>query len=114
MTELNVLNTYNDFSSPLPTELVSLKNLIHLCLGGNFFLGPISKSYSKIQSLKFLGLNGNADTGKALANLARLKNLKEMYLGYYNSFEGGISLELGLLSSLQLLNMASCCSDPNN
>ena len=85
-----------------------MKNLKHLCLGGNYFSGPIPDSYSEIQSLEFLGLNGNSLTGKILARLGRLKNLKGLFVGYYNAFEGGITEELGSLSSLQHLDMASC------
>nr|POF05734.1 receptor protein kinase clavata1 [Quercus suber] len=109
MTQLEILDTCNNnFSGPLPTELVNLKNLKHLCLGGNYFSGPIPDSYSEIQSLEFLDLNGNSLTGKIPARLGRLKNLKGLFVGYYNAFEGGIPEELGSLSSLQRLDMANC------
>ncbi|KAK7818467.1 receptor protein kinase clavata1 [Quercus suber] len=107
--KLEILDTCNNnFSGPLPTELVNLKNLKHLCLGGNYFSGPIPDSYSEIQSLEFLDLNGNSLTGKIPARLGRLKNLKGLFVGYYNAFEGGIPEELGSLSSLQRLDMANC------
>lgn len=109
MTELEVFDVYNNnFSGPLPTEVAGLKNLKHLCLGGNFFSGPIPESYSEIQSLEFLGLNGNALTGKVPASLSRLKNLTHLFLGYFNNYTGSIPPELGSLSSLQILDMASC------
>jgi hypothetical protein len=61
MTELEILDTYNNnFSGLLPTQLVNLKNLKHLCLGGNYFSGPIPETYSEVQSLEFLSLNGNS------------------------------------------------------
>ncbi|KAK7859252.1 receptor protein kinase clavata1 [Quercus suber] len=54
MTKLEILDTFNNnFSEPLPTKLVNLKNLNHLCLGGNYFPGLIPNSYSEIQSLDF-------------------------------------------------------------
>ncbi|XP_016647018.1 PREDICTED: receptor protein kinase CLAVATA1 [Prunus mume] len=109
MTELQVLDAYNNnFTGTLPLEIVNLKNLKHLQLGGNYFTGNIPETYSEMQSLEHLGLNGNWLTGKFPASLARLKNLKEMYVGYYNSYDGGIPPELGSLSSLQVLDMASC------
>ncbi|KAF5455754.1 hypothetical protein F2P56_025300 [Juglans regia] len=109
MTELEVIDTYNNnFSGPLPAEFVNLKWLKHLSLGGNFFSGPIPEIYADIQSLEYLGLNGNSHTGKFPASLGRLNNLKEMYVGYFNAYDGGIPPELGSLSSLELLDMASC------
>nr|POE84991.1 receptor protein kinase clavata1 [Quercus suber] len=80
MTKLEILDTFNNnFSEPLPTKLVNLKNLNHLCLGGNYFPGLIPNSYSEIQSLEFLGLDCNSLTGKILARLDKLKNLKGLY-----------------------------------
>ncbi|KAL5557856.1 hypothetical protein UlMin_034067 [Ulmus minor] len=108
-TELEVLDIYdNNFTGFLPIEVVSLKKLKHLHLGGNYFTGTIPVSYSEIESLEFLGLNGNSLSGKIPASLAKLKNLKEMYVGYFNNYVGGIPPELGFMSSLQLLDLGSC------
>ncbi|BBH05527.1 Leucine-rich receptor-like protein kinase family protein [Prunus dulcis] len=109
MPELEVLDAYNNqFSGQLPPELASCKRLKHLQMGGNYFTGEIPENYSNIQSLEYLGLNGNWLTGKLPASLALLKNLKELYVGYFNSFDGGIPPELGSLTWLQVLDLASC------
>ncbi|KAJ7966885.1 Leucine-rich receptor-like protein kinase family protein [Quillaja saponaria] len=109
MAALEILDVYNNnFSGPLPREIIHLKKLKHLQLGGNFFSGEIPESYSQIHSLEFLALKGNALTGEIPASLALLRNLRELYIGYYNVYEGGIPPELGFISSLQLLDMASC------
>ncbi|KAJ6390977.1 hypothetical protein OIU77_025063 [Salix suchowensis] len=55
MAQLEVLDVYNNnFSGSLPTEIVSLKNLKHVHLGGNFFSGTIPEEYSEILSLEYL------------------------------------------------------------
>ncbi|XP_038715383.1 receptor protein kinase CLAVATA1-like [Tripterygium wilfordii] len=109
MTELEVLDAYdNDFTGSLPVEITKLKNLKHLSFGGNYFTGEIPESYSEIQSLEFLGLNGIGLTGKTPLFLSRLKNLREMYIGYFNLYVGGIPPEFGSMSELRVLDMASC------
>ncbi|KAF8377809.1 hypothetical protein HHK36_031194 [Tetracentron sinense] len=109
LLELEILDLYNNnFTGSLPTELVQLKRLKHLQLGGNFFSGEIPAIYSEIQSLEYLGLNANGLSGRFPASLARLPNLQELYVGYYNTYEGGIPPELGSLSSLRVLDMSSC------
>lgn len=109
MVDLEVLDAYNNgFTGTLPPEIPELKKLKHLSLGGNFFNGEIPESYGDIQSLEYLGLNGAGISGKSPAFLSRLKNLKEMYIGYYNSYTGGIPPEFGGLTKLEILDMASC------
>ncbi|KAH9693437.1 Receptor protein kinase CLAVATA1 [Citrus sinensis] len=109
MTELEVLDAFNNnFTGPLPVEIVSLKNLKHLSFGGNYFSGEIPESYSEIQSLEYLGLNGIGLNGTAPVFLSLLKNLREMYIGYFNTYTGGIPPEFGTLSKLRVLDMASC------
>ncbi|KAM7518156.1 hypothetical protein LguiB_017118 [Lonicera macranthoides] len=108
MTELEVFDVYNNnFESNLPTEFVKLKKLKYLHLGGNFFHGEIPEAYSDFQFIEILGLQGNELTGKIPRSLAKLSSLRELWLGYYNSFEGGIPPEIGYLRSLQLLDLAS-------
>ncbi|KAJ7957885.1 Leucine-rich receptor-like protein kinase family protein [Quillaja saponaria] len=107
--DLEILDVYdNNFTGPLPLEFAKLKKLKHVDLGGNFFSGVIPGIYSEITKLEYFSLRTNALSGKIPASLARLKNLKELYLGYFNSYEGGIPPELGFISSLQLLDMSSC------
>ncbi|KAJ7966887.1 Leucine-rich repeat receptor-like protein kinase [Quillaja saponaria] len=83
MMDLEILGAYdNNFTGPLPWEIANLKKLKQFDLGGNFFPVP--------------------------ASLAHLKNLEELYLVYYNAYEGDIPPELGYIASLQLLDMANC------
>ncbi|XP_058090915.1 receptor protein kinase CLAVATA1 [Magnolia sinica] len=107
---LEILDAYNNnFSGPLPVVgIVHLKKVRHLHLGGNFFYGQIPASYSDLQTLEYLGLNGNALSGRVPPTLSRLSNLRELYIGYFNSYEGGIPPEFGTLTSLHLLDMSSC------
>ncbi|XP_010266812.1 PREDICTED: receptor protein kinase CLAVATA1 [Nelumbo nucifera] len=109
LLEVEIFDIYNNnFTGRLPTGLVKLKRLKHLHLGGNFFSGEIPSVYSEIQSLEYLGLNGNGLSGKIPATLSRLSNLRELYIGYYSTYEGGIPTEFGSLSSLLILDMGSC------
>ncbi|PRQ49184.1 putative transferase, protein kinase RLK-Pelle-LRR-XI-1 family [Rosa chinensis] len=115
MTELEVLDAYNnDFLGTLPLEIASLKKLRYLHLGDSFFTGEIPGNYSNIHSLEYLALNDNFLAGKVPASLAGLKNLKKLYVGNVrisincNKFDGGIPPELGMLESLQVLDMVGC------
>ncbi|CAE5983839.1 unnamed protein product [Arabidopsis arenosa] len=108
MVDLEVLDAYNnDFTGTLPLEIPELKKHKHLSLGGNFFNGEIPDSYGDIQSLEYLGLRAGL-SGKSPAFPSRLKNVREMYIGYYNSYTGGITPEFGGLTKLEILDMASC------
>ncbi|PON73397.1 LRR domain containing protein [Parasponia andersonii] len=100
MTELRVLDKYdNNFTGPLPIEIVGQKKIKHLPLGENYFTGSILESYSEIQSLDYLGLNGNS---------LNMKISKKCTLGYDNNYAGGIPAELGYMSSLKLLDIGGC------
>ncbi|KAJ4965232.1 hypothetical protein NE237_017081 [Protea cynaroides] len=109
LPEVEVFDIYNNnFSGSLPLQIVKLKRLKHLHLGGNYFTGEIPAIYSQLQSLEYLGLNGNSLSGRIPASLSRLSNLKELYLGYFNTYEGGILPEIGSLNSLRKLDISSC------
>ncbi|KFK42020.1 hypothetical protein AALP_AA2G201900 [Arabis alpina] len=109
MTNLEVLDAYNNnFTGTLPLQIPNLKKLKHLSLGGNFFTGEIPITYGDIETLEYLGLNGAGLSGDSPSFLSKLKNLKEMYIGYYNSYTGGVPKEFGGLTNLEVLDMASC------
>ncbi|KAL2522318.1 Receptor protein kinase CLAVATA1 [Forsythia ovata] len=109
MHELEVFDVYNNnFSGKLPREFVRLKKLKILTLGGNYFSGEIPEIYSEFESLTGLGLQGNSLSGKIPASLAKIPNLQELRLGYFNVYNGGIPPELSSVSSLRLLDLASC------
>ncbi|KAK3423768.1 hypothetical protein EUGRSUZ_H00964 [Eucalyptus grandis] len=109
MTQLEELDLgNNNFRGPLPPEVAGLKKLKRLDLGGNYFTGEIPEVYSEMEDLEYLGLQGNQLTGRVPASLAKLKNLRGLYLGYFNAFDGGIPAEFGSLKELRILDMASC------
>jgi len=56
---LKVFDVYrNEFSGPLPQELIKLPSLEQLNLGGNYFIGRIPPSYGNFKRLNFLILAG--------------------------------------------------------
>ncbi|KAL2241951.1 receptor protein kinase CLAVATA1-like [Sesamum indicum] len=109
LSELEVFDVYNNnFSGELPVQFVKLKKLRFLKLAGNFFSGEIPEIYSEFESVTHLALQGNSLTGKIPSSLARIPNLQELYLGYYNTYEGGIPPEFGSISTLRLLDLGMC------
>ncbi|KAK4254447.1 hypothetical protein QN277_009831 [Acacia crassicarpa] len=112
MDNLEVLDAYNNnFTALLPLGVLTLKKLRYLDLGGNFFYGTIPESYGDLVGLQYLSLAGNDLSGKIPGALGNLSNLKEIYLGYFNSFEGGIPMEFGNLVNLVHMDLSSCDLD---
>ncbi|TKV97283.1 hypothetical protein SEVIR_9G484200v4 [Setaria viridis] len=109
LRSLRVLDLYNNnLTGPLPAALPKLTDLVHLHLGGNFFSGSIPRSYGQWTRIRYLALSGNELTGEIPPELGNLSTLRELYLGYFNSFTGGIPPELGRLRALVRLDMANC------
>ncbi|KAL1533352.1 Leucine-rich repeat receptor-like kinase protein har1 [Salvia divinorum] len=107
--DLEVFDVYNNnFTGNLPPEFVNLKDLRVLSLGGNYFSGHIPEIYSDFEGLTYLALQGNSLSGRIPPGLAKLPYLEELYLGYFNTYEGGIPPEFGSTSTLKLLDLASC------
>ncbi|ERN14197.1 hypothetical protein AMTR_s00033p00083200 [Amborella trichopoda] len=109
LKNLEVLDLYNNnLTGPLPLEVTEMEALRHLHLGGNFFTGTIPPEYGKWGFIEYLAVSGNELTGKIPGELGNLTKLQQLYLGYYNIYEGGIPPELGNLSALVRLDMANC------
>ncbi|CAA0841161.1 Receptor protein kinase CLAVATA1 [Striga hermonthica] len=109
LADLEVFDALNNnFSGGLPAEFARLRKLKFLSLAGNYFSGDIPEIYSEFQSLTHLGLHGNSLTGKIPSGLAKIPNLQELYLGYYNTYSGGIPPEFGSMARLQLLDLGMC------
>lgn len=89
-------------------EVANLTEMRHLHLGGNFFTGEIPKVYGQWPKIEYLALSGNELTGDIPSEIGNLTTLRQLYLGYFNSFSSGIPLEIGNLTSLVRLDMASC------
>jgi Leucine-rich repeat (LRR) protein len=106
---LEVLDVYNNnLSGPLPPLGRSHARLRHLHLGGNYFTGGIPAAYGDMAELVYISLSANSLSGSVPPSLSRLKRLRQMYLGHYNSFDDGIPAEFGELEALVLLDMSSC------
>ncbi|KAI4308162.1 hypothetical protein L6164_031264 [Bauhinia variegata] len=109
MKELEVLDAYNNnFNGSLPPGVTELPKLKYLNFGGNYFSGKIPPSYGKMLQLRYLSVAGNDLNGIIPSELGNLKNLTQLYLGYYNQFDGGIPSDLGKLVNLFHLDLANC------
>nr|XP_025882533.1 leucine-rich repeat receptor-like serine/threonine-protein kinase BAM1 isoform X2 [Oryza sativa Japonica Group] len=106
---LRVLDLYNNnLTGALPLEVVSMAQLRHLHLGGNFFSGGIPPEYGRWGRLQYLAVSGNELSGKIPPELGNLTSLRELYIGYFNSYSGGIPPELGNMTDLVRLDAANC------
>ncbi|XP_066333754.1 leucine-rich repeat receptor-like serine/threonine-protein kinase BAM2 [Miscanthus floridulus] len=106
---LEVLDAYdNNFSSPLPLGVVGLPRLRYLDLGGNYFTSEIPAAYGAMPAVEYLSLNDNNLQGRIPSELGNLTTLHELYLGYYNVFDGGIPSTLSALCSLTVLDVSNC------
>ncbi|KAG8098358.1 hypothetical protein GUJ93_ZPchr0013g36776 [Zizania palustris] len=106
---IRVLDLYNNnLTSPLPMEIVQMTQLRHLHLGGNFFSGEIPPEYGRWGRIQYLAVSGNELSGKIPPELGNLTSLRELYIGYYNSYSGGLPPELGNLTDLVRLDAANC------
>ncbi|KAI4305990.1 hypothetical protein L6164_029310 [Bauhinia variegata] len=109
MKELEVLDAYNNnFNGSLPLGVTELPKLKYLNFGGNYFSGKIPPSYGKMVQLKYLSVAGNDLEGIIPSELGNLRNLTQLYLGYYNQFDGGIPSDFGKLINLVHLDLANC------
>ncbi|XP_066324582.1 leucine-rich repeat receptor-like serine/threonine-protein kinase BAM1 [Miscanthus floridulus] len=107
---LRVLDLYNNnlTSATLPLEVTHMTMLRHLHLGGNFFSGEIPPEYGRWPRLQYLAVSGNELSGKIPPELGNLTSLRELYIGYYNSYTGGFPPELGNLTELVRIDAANC------
>ncbi|KAJ0089037.1 hypothetical protein Patl1_33283 [Pistacia atlantica] len=97
LANLQVFDAYdNNFTALLPLGVLTLE---------------IPESYGKLVGLEYLSLGGNDLRGEIPGELGNLTNLRVIFLGYYNVFEGGIPKEFGKLVNLVYMNLASCGLD---
>ncbi|KAJ8451761.1 hypothetical protein Cgig2_007244 [Carnegiea gigantea] len=106
---LQVLDLYNNnLTGPLPMSVIEMPELRHLHLGGNYFSGEIPPEYGGWEHLEYLAVSGNDLAGKIPPEIGNLTNLKELYIGYYNTYSGGIPPEIGNLTKLVRFDGANC------
>ncbi|KAJ7944586.1 Leucine-rich receptor-like protein kinase family protein [Quillaja saponaria] len=109
LKNLQVLDLYNNnMTGDLPLAVSEMQNLRHLHLGGNFFGGGIPPEYGRWEHLEYLAVSGNELVGSIPASIGNLTNLRELYIGYYNTYDGGIPPEMGNMSELVRLDAANC------
>ncbi|XP_075475655.1 uncharacterized protein LOC142508671 [Primulina tabacum] len=109
LKNLQVLDLYNNnLTGDFPSQAYLLTNLRHLHLGGNFFSGEIPPEFGSFQYLEYLAVSGNGLTGMIPMEIGNLTQLKELYIGYFNTFSGGIPKEIGNLSQLTRFDASSC------
>nr|XP_043632982.1 receptor protein kinase CLAVATA1-like [Erigeron canadensis] len=109
MTKLKAFDVYNNnFKGKLPVEFAKLRNLKTFLLGGNFFHGEIPEEYSEFPKLQRLGLQRNDLSGRIPGSLSKISTLKELKLGRFNRYQGGIPQEFGSFKRLELLDLAFC------
>ncbi|KAK9670120.1 hypothetical protein RND81_13G179100 [Saponaria officinalis] len=109
LKKLQVLDLYNNnLTGVLPAAVAEMPELRYLHLGGNYFSGEIPKVYGRWRYLEYLAVSGNELAGKIPKEIGNLTNLKELYIGYYNTFSGGIPPEIGNLTNLVRFDAANC------
>ncbi|GAB2283041.1 hypothetical protein Dimus_017572 [Dionaea muscipula] len=109
LRRLQVLDIYNNnMTGYLPLAVVQMPDLLHLHLGGNYFAGDIPADYGLCGNLEYLAVSGNELTGIIPPEIGNLTKLRELYIGYYNSYTGGIPPEIGNLSQLWRFDAANC------
>ncbi|XP_045814009.1 leucine-rich repeat receptor-like serine/threonine-protein kinase BAM1 [Trifolium pratense] len=109
LKNLEVLDLYNNnMTGTLPLAVTELPNLRHLHLGGNYFTGQIPPEYGLWQRLEYLAVSGNELIGTIPPEIGNLTSLRELYIGYYNTYTGGIPPQIGNLTELIRLDAAYC------
>jgi Leucine-rich repeat (LRR) protein len=83
-----------------------LRNLVHLYLQENRFVGTIPSSIGNLTNLSSLVLSKNELSGHIPSNLGNLRQLQMLNLSQ-NNLEGGIPSNLGNLGQLDHLDLSS-------
>ncbi|XP_008787754.2 leucine-rich repeat receptor-like serine/threonine-protein kinase BAM1 [Phoenix dactylifera] len=109
LKNLRVLDIYNNnLTGVLPVDVADLPALRHLHLGGNFFSGAIPPEYGRWEHIEYLAISGNELGGPIPPELGNLTSLRELYIGYFNSYQGSLPAAIGNLTSLVRLDAANC------
>ncbi|KAJ8765456.1 hypothetical protein K2173_014578 [Erythroxylum novogranatense] len=109
LKNLQVLDLYNNnMTGVLPLTVTEMPTLRHLHLGGNFFSGEIPPEYGGWVFLEYLAVSGNELVGHIPSEIGNLTKLQELYIGYYNTYDGGLPPEIGNLSELVRFDAANC------
>ncbi|CAB9515221.1 Leucine Rich Repeat [Seminavis robusta] len=93
-------------NGPLPSELAMLTNLNYLDLQRNSITGTLPQELSKMSQLGILLMSSNQLEGRPLEQdvLPQLTQLQWLHIDH-NLFSGSIATEIGLMSSLEKLEL---------
>jgi len=97
----------NHLTGSIPHELVDLKNLSILYLGGNMLSGEFPTVLLNMPSLQELDLGGNSLHGMLPSNLGDALPILSILVLYNNSFEGPIPASLGNALGLEQIALSS-------
>eukprot|EP01018_Ginkgo_biloba_P038749 Gb_03483 [translate_table: standard] len=91
----------------LPEEFGRLFGLEELSLSGCLELVELPQSFGNLSSLRVLKLNNNPKLTKLPASLSHLKELRILEAGHCGLLEDGIPAQIGMLTSLEVMNLHS-------
>ncbi|KAF8391301.1 hypothetical protein HHK36_023603 [Tetracentron sinense] len=92
----------------LPSTLPDISNLRDLDLAGNNFSGDLPASFSRFRRLEELSLAGNLLDGILPSFLGNVSTLRQLILAYNPFAPSQIPVELGNLTSLEVLWLTGC------
>ncbi|MDM8565481.1 hypothetical protein QUF74_07495, partial [Candidatus Halobeggiatoa sp. HSG11] len=104
----NALEYENDYNTnvSIPSEIADLKQLTHLNLYCNKFIGHIPPEISTLTKLKRLDLSMNKLIGSIPPEIGNLTQLERLDLSY-NYLNGSIPSKIGNLTQLERLDLSS-------
>ncbi|KAJ9560569.1 hypothetical protein OSB04_005729 [Centaurea solstitialis] len=95
----------NSFSGPIPS-CSNLRNIAHLHLGSNRFIGSIPKVFRNLTNVFTLDIGNNFLSGRIPTFVGKLSNLRILILRK-NNFSGSIPKQLCQLSSVSLIDLST-------
>ena len=93
---------------PLPKEIDALSDLRGLRLQGHRFSGEIPAEWYQMTNLTFIDISYNQVGGTVSPRLGELMDLLQLRLDHNQLSPGPIPSELGLLSNLEVIDLAGC------
>eukprot|EP01018_Ginkgo_biloba_P038747 Gb_03492 [translate_table: standard] len=107
LKRLQVLDMDASGVASLPEEFGRLSALEELSLSDCLELVKLPQSFGNLSSLRVLKLNGNPKLAKLPVNLSHLKELRVLEAGNCGLLEDGIPAQIGMLMSLEVMNLHS-------
>ncbi|KAI6678845.1 hypothetical protein NL676_039641 [Syzygium grande] len=112
IANLEVFNAYsNNFTGLLPMVVLDLKKIRCLSLGRQLLSRENPRKLRGISGYGVLVARGEWAERKSTEQAGNLTELKEMYLGYYSVFEGGLPGDFGNLIKKFHMGHSTCGLD---